>query len=805
MKPLEGLRVLDLSQQRTGAQATQVLADFGADVMWVEPPGGSGLRESNAFPFYCRGKQSIVLDLKSTEGRDHARDLAAIADVIVECFRPGVADRLGLSYAELSAVNPGLVYTSISGFGRTSPLAGIKAYEGVVQAKIGAFKAFERMGDGDRPPFVAAPWCSFSATQTALHGTLAALLEREGSGLGQWVEATMAQGFAALDTWDWFLDLITQRFPDAYSQQSAFDNGIPASPIVYMLLVAITRDGHWLQFAQVAPHLYLGLMKALDLTWMFTDPQWQGIPLFPDPERRLAYMHKMQEAVAAKTLEEWQEVFDADPDVFAEVFRQGAGVLEHPQLIHDGQVVEVVDPHRGVVRQPAALADIKQMEADPTRPAPVLDEHQGWSDTALPTRKTNGSTAMPLAGVTVLEFATMYAAPYGATLLTDLGARVIKVEPLSGDPIRGIMPFPEVGGAKVMQGKESICVDITKPDGLAIIQELVRGADVVLSGYRAGVPERLGIDADTLRAINPDLIFVSANGYGEDGPCGNRPAFAPSIGAASGVSRANVGMNVQQSPGLGVDETLAGAGRLFSASAIVQAQADGFAALGVTSSVLLGLLARERTGVAPRIASSMLATAVQAMAEEVVHSPGQLERPGVAAELRGPNALYRIYDARDGWIFLAIHSEQEWKRFVGVTPFAVSLASDERFATVELRRQNDSALADVLAGVFSSADQDEWETTLTSVDVGCVTVGTQRIERFFQSEDIGHASGYVVEVEHPTFDRHLRLAPLVRFSRSLTQAKAGVLAGSATDDVLAELGRGPEQITDLRAREIVGG
>jgi crotonobetainyl-CoA:carnitine CoA-transferase CaiB-like acyl-CoA transferase len=111
----------------------------------------------------------------------------------------------------------------------------------------------------------------------------------------------------------------------------------------------------------------------------------------------------------------------------------------------------------------------------------------------------------------------------------------------------------------------------------------------------------------------------------------------------------------------------------------------------------------------------------------------------------------------------------------------------------------------VLAGIFVSADQDEWEATLTSVDVGCVALSTQRIERFFQSEEIGRASGYVVEVEHPTFDRHLRLAPLVRFSRSLTQAKAGGLAGSATDDVLSELGRSAEDIADLRAREIVGG
>src|SRR5699024_4478481 len=126
-----------------------------------------------------------------------------------------------------------------------------------------------------------------------------------------------------------------------------------------------------------------------------------------------------------------------------------------------------------------------------------------------------------------------FAAPYGATVLADLGARVIKVEPLEGDIIRTMMAFPESAGAKVMQGKESICVDITTDEGRDIVREIIKDADVVLNGFRAGAAERRGLGEDDLRVINPELVYVTASGYGEGGPLSNRPAFAPSIGAAS--------------------------------------------------------------------------------------------------------------------------------------------------------------------------------------------------------------------------------------------------------------------------------
>lgn len=809
MGALDGLRVLDLSGSRVGAQATQVLADFGADVLWVERPGGGGLRRQPGFALWGRGKRSVELDLHRPGDVRVAADLAAGADVLVECSRPGVMERLGLGFEELSRANPRLVYASITGFGRQGPHADLKGYEGLVMAKLGVFAVHHRMSGGAHPPFVAAPWCSFPASQLALQGVLAALLERERSGLGQRVEANLAQGFASLDTWAWFLDLVTRRYPDAYTPVDVFDDeGVPASASVYRLLIALTADGRWLQFAAAREHLFVALVRALGLGSMLTDPAWAGIPAFDDAERRFALWERMLEAARSRTLPEWKAVFEADPDVFAELFRDGPEVLEHPQLVHDHQVVELDDPVRGRVRQPGPLVACAATPAVIERPAPPPG---GTGDAAWTARGDPSPTAgdgatgrLLLEGVTVVELASVFATPFGAALLADLGARVIKVEPLEGDPVRTIVPFPEAGGVKAMQGKESICVDVTTDEGRDIVHELARRADVVIQGYRAGVAERLGLDATTLAAINPDLVYLNATGYGTGGPNGHRPAFAPSISAAGGLARANLGDSVRESPDLSMEEVRDSAIRLFAGSSMAQAQADGLAALGVAASVLLGLLARARGAGGQTMTTSMLVTVAHAMADHVVDFEGNPGPVRPDPDFRGLGALYRTYDALDGWVFLAAPADHEWPALVRALVPHVDLAGDPRFADAESRRRHDDALADVLAATFATRAKDDWEHDLRAADVGCVAVTTDPVERVLQSEEVGRASGWLADVEHPTFGPHPRLAPLVRFSRSATRAGPGVLAGSATDAVLTELGSDEGRIADLRARRVVG-
>jgi crotonobetainyl-CoA:carnitine CoA-transferase CaiB-like acyl-CoA transferase len=806
LQALEGIRVVDLSPNRVGAQVSQLFADYGAEVIWVEPPGGAPIRNQPAFAFWGRGKRSVELDLQSGGGRESLRGLLANADVLVDTFRPGVLDRLGFTQAALETLNPRLVHTSITGFGSIGPYADMQGYEGIVAAKLGIFQAFHRVIPGDRPAFVSVPWCSYSASQTALHGTLAALLEREHSGRGQRVEASLAQAFTSLDTWGWFEQLIEHKWPGAYTRIQSFDeNEIPTSPFAYFLMIALTNDGHWLQFAQVAPRLFQALMTELELAWMFTDPEWKGLPLFEEPAKRREFWTKMLEVANSKTLAEWERVFETNPDVFAEEFRAGTGVLDHPQMLHDGTTITLTDMERGAVRQPGPVAMMTNTPADVTRSAPLLGADQHLLD-ALTTTVSHVASpgaaptgmplaGMPLAGVTVLEFAVQYAAPHGATLLTDLGARVIKIESLEGDPIRTIVPFPETGGAKVMAGKECLSLDLGTPEGLAIVHQLVKSADLVMQGFRAGVAERIGIGYEALKAINPDLVYLNATGYGTGGPNGHRPAYAPSIGAAAGVARGNVGDLVEERAGMSIDEIRHGSFLLTVGAVITNAQADGFAALGVATGMLLGLLARARGAGGQEMTTTMVNTNAHAMSAETVDYPGSLGEPRPDLDMRGLHARYRTYDAADGWVFLAAPSDREWQRLVGALAPYTDLS--------DIDSSDDAGLAAILARVFASRSKDDWERDMRAAGVACVAVTTTTIETALWSDEFGRASNYLADVEHPVFGDHPRMAALVRFSRSTTQAKPGVLLGSHTDAILNELGKNDSEIADLKKRKIV--
>lgn len=823
--PLADLKVIDLSRGPAGSIASQILGDYGAEVVYVEPPGGSPLRHGKSWPFWGRGKKSLVLDPNDASELDLLRNLIADADILVDTFAPAESRRLGLGYATLARRNPRLVHASVTGFGSLGPFADYPGHEGLVMAKLGVPTTFSRMGGASRPVHVSTPYCSFSAAHLALHGILSALYERETSGLGQFVETSLMQGFASLDVWEWYRQMIVARYPEAFISEDPFtDDGTPNSPMVYLLLVAITKDGRWMQFAQTSPRLFAALMKELGLQRLFTDPEWAGFPNCEDPDKRTAAWELMLHAVRERTADEWQEAFARNPDVYAETYAAGAEVLRHPQLLHDQCFVTVEDPAHGPVPQPGPFVRLDNSPATVPAPAPTLDQHRDELRTraadprpsvADPNADSQPRTVpprhLPLDGVTVLELAPMFAGPYASTLLSELGARVIKVEPTEGDHIRNLQPFPEMGGGKVMQGKESIAVDITKPEGAEIVRRIAAGADVVLQSYRAGVAERLGLDAASLHAVNPDLVYLDAMGYGVDGPCGDRPAYAPSISAAAGIARLNFGSGLLRSGSeLTTAEVRETSIRLWTAALRGNAQADGLAAVAAATAMLLGLYARARGRGGEHMVTSMLVSAVHALPQSFLETTGT-GADGVAdtvdAGLYGLGPLYRLYQASEGWVFLAAPSQDEWRALLAAlddadVPESRQLASDERFATVEARGENADALAGALAEVFAARPAAWWEARLTPSGVGCVEVWTDAPENLLMSE-VGRASGMTVDVVHPTFEEHPRLAPLVRFSRSLTTAGPGCLAGQHTDRVLAELGYSPARRSDLRARGVV--
>jgi crotonobetainyl-CoA:carnitine CoA-transferase CaiB-like acyl-CoA transferase len=803
--PLAGLSVVDLSTTMPGAMAAQFLADSGAGVIGVEPPGGSPLRSSAAWPVVAGGRQSIVLDLHDDADLGTVRDLLAHADVAITTMRPATAARLGLGAEQLPALNPRLVSVAITGWGSSGPWSGLKGYEGMVLAKLGFFHIKQRIFTRPGPSFVSAPFASWGAAQTAVQGVLAALLERESSGRGQHVEADLVRGVSMLDTWSWFEQLISLRWPEAYPPADPDESGDEpeTGALLYPLLAAPTKDGHWLQFAQVDRRLFTAMLQEFGLLGVLADPKWKGFPFLETQELRTELWEVMLRKVGERTLAEWREVFDRNPDLNAEVYNTCTAALDHPQIRHDGRAVEVEDPERGRVRRPSSLVHAGGRPLSAPCPPPALNAHaeqvRTWART--PRREVAAgepaANGLPLAGVTVLEFGVMFAAPFGATMLADLGARVLKVEALAGDPIRTIIAFPESGGARVMQGKESIALDIHTDEGREIVHRLAKRSDVVLQAFRAGAAERAGVDEKTLLEINPDLVYVNAPGYGTDGPFGGRPAYAPSIGAAAGLALTDAPDAVLAALG-SIEEIKAAAFRLGAACAVPSAQADGVAALGVASTMLLGLVARARRRPLAPLTTTMLSTAAHALVERVVDYAGRPAGPTVDLDGNGYGPLYRMYRAADRRIFLAAPSERERRQLVAALCGDTGIPEHLRAALAAA-----TDLAAPLSEIFALRPAAEWERRLTAADVGCVEVA-EVIPEFQLQADPELAAEYAATAFSATFDEHLRVAPPVRFSRSATQAKGGCLAGEHTEALLRELDYDEVTITDLRDRKVIG-
>ena len=816
--PCDDLRVVDLSSGPAGGVATMALADFGADVIKVERPGGDPFRRLAAAPVWLRGKRSLTLDLRRGEDRARLRALAAGADVVVASFRPGRAGALGADYAALGADNPGLVYCSITGFGPRGPYADYPGYEGVVAAKSGRMAHFGGVPRREGPAFAAVQTATHAAAQSALTGILAALLARDRDGRGQLVETSLLQGLMAFDMNSLLRIQLEERFPAqmAGNQLGAYG---AAPPIYYQ--PALTRDGVWIQPANLVDHLFHAFVATIGLADIYAEERFAGAPRELAEDAREELRDRMLLRVRERTAGEWMADFRAAGNVAAEPFGRTAEALDHPDLVANGESVEVAHPRLGLVRQPGLVADLAATPGAVGGPAPEPGEHGGevlaepprpaWTPPAAARGGARRpSSAPPLDGLTVLEFATVIAAPLGAALLADLGARVIKVEPPGGDSFRGHgAGLPGyVGVAKTTAGKESVCLDLKREEGREAVSRLIARADALIHNYRPGVPERLGIGYGTASAANPGLVHVAVNGYGPRGPSASRPSAHPIPGAVIGGALHQAGAAMPPERCESIDELREAARWLFRAN---EANPDPNTSMVVASAALLGLYARRRTGRGQQLFVSMLGANAYANADAFVGYEGARDRRPLDADLCGPHPLYRLYPAREGWVFLAAPTEGEWARLcaaldgggaAGAPDADAPLAADARFAGAAAREAHAGALAEALARRFARRGADEWERALIAAGVGCVRADGPMPGEFLLRDGQARANGLTRTATHALWGEYERWGPMVSFADTPGRYGPGVLAGAHTDAILAELGYGPDAAAGLRERGI---
>jgi crotonobetainyl-CoA:carnitine CoA-transferase CaiB-like acyl-CoA transferase len=365
---LEGLRVLDLSRVVAGPYATLLLADLGADVIKVERPGrGDDLRHwggegmSAVFAAINRNKRSVALDLAHPEGARVGLALARRADVIVENFLPGVADRLGVGYAAVSAVNPGVVYVSITGFGQDGPYAGRPGYNSIAQAMSGLM-ALTGM-PGHPPTKVGGSVADLAAAYLAFGAVGAALVERARTGRGRHLDVNLLAATLGL-------------LPDPVAQFFAGGRRRPAregnrNPNLSPAEAFETADG-LVNIVVMNPEQWRRFCAVLD------DPTLAGDPRFAANEARLAHREafraRVESVLRTAPTAEWVRRFNAAGVACGPVYEFDE-VFEDPQVRHLGLVAEVDQPGLGRVAMLGFPYRASGFEFRVRRPAPALGEH----------------------------------------------------------------------------------------------------------------------------------------------------------------------------------------------------------------------------------------------------------------------------------------------------------------------------------------------------------------------------------------------------------------------------------------------
>jgi crotonobetainyl-CoA:carnitine CoA-transferase CaiB-like acyl-CoA transferase len=385
--PLDGIRVIDLTTVISGPVCTMLLADQGATVIKVEPPGGEIARKTASdgeftamFVSANRGKRSIALDLKQPAALEALRRLIAGADVLVQNFRPGTMERLGLDEPAMRALNPGLIYLSISGVGETGPYVKKRVYDPVIQALSG-FADLQSDQDTGRPRMIRTIVADKTTAVHAAQAVCAALVARARTGEGQHIRLSM------LDTMVAFL------WPEAMTQYTVVGKETDAKPAARPDLIFKTMDGY-ITVGSLSNQEWRGLCEVLDRR------EWIEDPRFRTPAARSANAAErltlVGDILALGNSQDWLDRLDAAEVPCAPVLRRGE-VMNNVQVINNALIETMEQTAMGTVRQPRPAARFDRTPARIGGPAPRIGEHTdailaeaGYGPDEIETMKASG-------------------------------------------------------------------------------------------------------------------------------------------------------------------------------------------------------------------------------------------------------------------------------------------------------------------------------------------------------------------------------------------------------------------------------
>ena len=830
--PLAGVRVLELTDE-LGAYCGKLLADLGADVIKVEPPGGGAQRQapphlsgeaagpdtSLAFWVHNTSKRSLVLDLETESGRAAARRLALDADVVLEDFAVGHLAARGLGYGDLSGERPTLVYTSVTGFGQTGPHAR-HAYSDIVGQAMGGVMTLA--GEPEDPPHVIyGNQANVSASIQAAQGTLLALFHALRTGEGQHVDVSAQEALSvsqetAMMTWDFQHTNRARVGALGRFGVRLLGAGVYPAKEGHVLSYVIGPAGggfpelvEWMDERGFAHDLreepYAELVAGLTMSFItrtLADPKSaeEALPLLQHVDDEIAAFYATMTATEAYEAGQHRRLLVgivSTPKDLAKNAQLRAREWYRPVAV-DGREVEFPGPPYRLAKTPASV----------TRP-PRLGEHAGagWAPREDPPRRNGARPKLPLDGLRVADFSWFGAGPIAGQTLATFGAEVVRVESEARlDSLRMVQPFPlepdgtfrtgyNVSGYfnNFNAGKLSLLLNLNTERGQEIGHRLIEGADVFLSNFTPRVIEKWNLRYEQIAAVNPRIVAAYAPMQGLEGPHRDFLGFGAVLTPITGISELS---GYPHRPPIGVGTNYP----------------DYVINPGHTvTAILAALRHRELTGEGqlvelPQI-ESVVATLGTAVLDYLANGTVQT-RTGNRSPVAAPHGAFRCQDdpesvaSPDRWIAIACRTDADWAALCEALGHAEA-ASDPRFATFADRKANEDAL-EALVG--------EWTRPLRAEEVmerlqarGVPAGVVQNAQDILERDAHVRARGYYQYLDHPETGRSAYDGPCARLSATPGRHRAAApLLGEHTHGVATRiLGLGDEEIADLIAEGVL--
>jgi crotonobetainyl-CoA:carnitine CoA-transferase CaiB-like acyl-CoA transferase len=800
--PLAGVRVIDMATVR-GEMAGRALADMGAEVLKIEPPQGTPARFEPPFikgregspegSLYWaalgRGKRSIVVDTGKAPERAQLIQLIAGADILIESFDPGHMKSLGMDYAAMKSLNPGLIYVSITPFGQTGPFANDPATSLTVEAACGLINM---QGDGDRPPlpvgFAQAP---FHAGMVAAGDALIALNERLHSGLGQHLDVSMQTAMMLCLMNASFFPPAEGRDIPGYGMERALPRP-PLTPGLDAPSLLDVADGYVTNLMATFGPTIRTLGEAVKwrieaegpLPASIPDIDWNNWP----EERKNGRISIEQVNEAAQIALNFlrkrtkQEIFDRalKHSMLNAPVNTTADLLEDPQLASRDFWVQI--DGRTHPRSPIRLSRSKTLI---DRPAPRLGE--GQQILTAPARASAAPKVpasprgKPFAGIKIADFAWVGVGPLISRALADNGATVVRMESATRpDTIRMLAPYhrrefnlnSSVFMANFNTSKYGMALNMSLEEGRAIAREMAGWADVMLESFTPGTIGRFGLDYETLSKDRPDLIMLSTCLYGQTGPRRHFGGYGNQGAAIAGLH------GITGWP----DRPPAGP---YGAYTDFITPRFGVVALAAA------LYERSKSGKGQYVDLAQVEAGIQYLEPLLLDYTvnRNIARPfGIDSISECPHGVYQTAGI-ERYVAISVASNVQWRALCQMAGF--KQFSDARFDHLSARMEAREEIQAAMRAFCSGKPPFHFVTQLRAAGVPAAVV--MRGSDLYEDPQLVHR-GYFVTLTHSLFGPILHDGyPTLYSDTPVMASKSGPVLGEDTDFVMKQILRYPEE------------